>query len=319
MEMIHPQETGDRPSRPSSQREALTQAFTPFRPVYHSGFLAGRLRLLGQATDAVNTEGQHLVLFGDHGTGKTSLARVVAFQAQEIDSLQGRRSIFVSCSSEDNFSSIWQKVFREVQVAQRQIGFVQDAAASIIGRFDLPDAEIKHPNDVRLYVSSLPNPPVIFIDEFDRVTDADACWLLADTIKLLADTNTDATVVVVGVADSLADLISGPESIARNIAPVRVSPMPVPELAEIIQKGFRFAHLQYESGVDVRIAQLSQGHPHYTHLLGLWAGRSAIDAGCTSVSLSHLNTAVGLALGNASDAVEQEHEGSRLNTRGHPL
>src|SRR5205085_2749627 len=155
-------------------------------------------------------------------------------------------------------------------------------------------------------VRSLTNPPVIFIDEFDRVTDADTHRLLADTIKLLADTNTDATVVVVGVADSLADLISGHESIARNIAPVQVSPMPVPELAEIIQKGFRFAYLQYEPGVDVRIAQLSQGYPHYTHLLGLWAGRSAIDTGYASVNLNHLDTAVDLALDNASGAVEQE-------------
>ncbi len=173
----------------------------------------------------------------------------------------------------------------------------------------MPDAEIEHPNDVRLYVRSLPNPPVIIIDEFDRVAvnGGTTHKLMADTIKLFADTDTDATIMVVGVADSLADLMAGHESVARNIAPVQVSPMPVEELAEIVQKGFRFAGLSYERGVDTRIAELSQGYPHYTHLLGLWAGRSTIDSGNSTVSLSHLDAAVVAALQHASGAVEQEY------------
>jgi Cdc6-like AAA superfamily ATPase len=313
MEMLDPRETRKEPpvelSAPPS-REALSQAFTPFKPVFLPQFLAGRLRFLDQATDAVNSEGRHVVLFGDRGTGKTSLARVIAFQVQEPDSPQGRRSIFVSCSSRDNFSTIWQKVFQEIQVSQRQIGFVQDAAASVVGRLDLPDTEIEHPSDVRLYVRSLPNPPVIIIDEFDRVSTnggGETHKLLADTIKLFSDTNTEATIVVVGVADSLADLMAGHESVARNIAPVQVSPMPINELAEIVQKGFRHAGLGWERGVDTRIAELSQGYPHYTHLLGLWAGRHTIDSGESSVRKGHLDAAVLAALQNASGAVEQEY------------
>lgn len=107
MEMLDPRETGGKSSHdppPVPSRELLSQAFTPYRPIHLPQFLAGRTRLLDQATDAVNSDGNHVVLFGDRGTGKTSLARVVAFQVQDPDSLEGRRSIFVSCSSEDDYS-----------------------------------------------------------------------------------------------------------------------------------------------------------------------------------------------------------------------
>ena len=56
------------------QLERLSQAFTPHRPIDLPKFLSGRVELLYRAMDAANTEGLHVILFGDRGTGKTSLA-----------------------------------------------------------------------------------------------------------------------------------------------------------------------------------------------------------------------------------------------------
>jgi Cdc6-like AAA superfamily ATPase len=295
---------------PAPSRGALPEAFTPHRPINIPQFFSGRLSLIDQAVDAINSSGQHVVMFGDRGTGKTSLARILAIYSQEPDAPHGRRAIHVACNSEDDYSSIWRKVFQEVQVSQRQIGFTQEAAAAVVGRLELPGAAITDPSDVRLYVRSLPNPTVIVIDEFDRVVPAKATEthrLMADTIKLFSDTDTDATIVIVGVADSLADLIAGHESVTRNIAPVQVPPMDVGELAEIVQKGFNHAGLGWDAGVDARIAELSQGYPHYTHLLGLWAGRHAIDDGRSTVTLAHVDTAVQTALDKAAGGVQQEY------------
>lgn len=295
---------------PGPSRERLAEAFTPHRPINLPQFFSGRLSLIDQAVDAINTSGQHVVMFGDRGTGKTSLARILAIYAQETELPQGRRAIHVACSSEDDYSSIWKKVFQEVQVSQRQIGFAQDATATVVGRLELPETAITDPSDVRLYVRSLPNPTVIVIDEFDRVIPARATEthrLMADTIKLFSDTDMDSTVVIVGVADSLADLIAGHESVTRNIAPVQMPPMQLTELAEIVQKGFTHAYLRWEPGVDTRIAELSQGYPHYTHLLGLWAGRHAIDAAQGTVTIANVEAAVQTALEKASGGVEQEY------------
>ena len=64
-------------------------------------------------------------------------------------------------------------------------------------------------------------------------------------------------------------------SISRNLDYVHVEPMTLGELVEIIQQGFSKVNMQYSLRLDSRIAHLSQGYPHYTHLLGLWSGRKA--------------------------------------------
>ena len=50
---------------------------------------------------------------------------------------------------------------------------------------------------------------VIILDEFDRLPDGDVPRLVADTIKSLSDSTAPATLVVVGVGDSVANLVRG--------------------------------------------------------------------------------------------------------------
>lgn len=296
-------------------RERLSRSFTPHRPIDLPDWFAGRIHLLDRAADAVNTEGRHVVLFGDRGVGKTSLARVLAVGIQQPELELGLRAIVVVCNSQDTFASIWRKVFQEIQVAQRQIGFTQDATAAVIGHLDLGDSGTADPNDVRMIVRALPNRAVIVIDEFDRVRSSDSQRLMADTIKLFSDSGVKSTIVLVGVADSITELIAGHESISRNIAQIRVLPMEVAELEQIVQQGFAYSGLTFETGLDGAIAKLSQGYPAYTHLLSLWAGRRALDSGRTAVAFQDLEAAVGDALANAEANVQKEYEDAVASVR----
>ncbi len=217
--------------------EGLSKVFTPHRPIDLPEFLSGRLPLLFRAQDAVNTEGLHVIFFGDRGTGKTSIAKVLGIMVQEPRRPDGRRVLAAACNSSDTFTSIWRRVFQEVLLADRQIGFAPDATQLAMHR--LGDFEGSDPNDVRLMVQALPNPSVIVIDEFDRVpTNTDARRLMADTIKLFSDTGISSTIILVGVADSIGELIAEHQSISRNIAQIAVEPMTTTELAEIVRKGY---------------------------------------------------------------------------------
>jgi Holliday junction resolvasome RuvABC ATP-dependent DNA helicase subunit len=82
-------------------RDRLRRSFTPHRPIDLPEWFAGRTHLLDRAADAVNTSGRHVVLFGERGAGKTSLARVLAVGIQEPNVPTGLRAIVVSCNSAD--------------------------------------------------------------------------------------------------------------------------------------------------------------------------------------------------------------------------
>lgn len=285
----------------------LLKAFTPHQPISLPEFLAGRLDLMYRVEDAVHTEGLHVVLYGDRGTGKTSLARVVAYLVQEPDDVRGRRCVLVSCTVDDSFPTIWRKVGQEILLSQRQLGFGHHETLSITGRLDLDDA-IATPNDARIILESLQNPTVIVFDEFDRIRDAGTQGLMADTIKFFSDHAVQSTLVFVGVGKSLSDLLHEHLSISRNIAQIPVFPMGKNELAQIIQKGYDFAGLSFDIGLDDEIADLSQGYPHYTHLLGLWCGRRALEDNRKKVVFMDLEKAVPDVLRNAEGGLQEQYE-----------
>ena len=121
------------------------------------------------------------------------------------------------------------------------------------------------------------------------------------------------------MAESISELIAEHESISRNVAQILVEPMTVDELSDIIQKGFEHAVLEYETGLDRRIANLSQGYPHYTHLLGLWSGRHAIENHRNKVTIDDLTRAIPDALLSAAGAVRQEYEQAVSSSRANTL
>jgi ABC-type transport system involved in cytochrome bd biosynthesis fused ATPase/permease subunit len=55
----------------------LRVAFTPHAPVNEPAVFRGRLPQIRSSIDAITTPGLHVVLYGERGVGKTSLASVL--------------------------------------------------------------------------------------------------------------------------------------------------------------------------------------------------------------------------------------------------
>ncbi len=296
----------------------IFKAFTPTSPVALPTLLSGRMDTLLRLQRDVFTPSQHVLLYGDRGVGKTSIARVLAVLVQDENEESGMRSIVVSCDTEDTFGSIWRKVFQEILLAERQLGFAQHESRNIIGRFD-PSGPLDSPNDLRLLIDSLPNPSVVVIDEFDRARDPRIHRLMTDAIKLFSDNETRCTIILVGVGSSIEGLVTSHESISRNVDYVLVEPMAAHELAEIIRSGFASAGLDFEPGLDFRIAQMSQGYPHYTHLLGLWAGSRAVLRGGDVVTGEDLQLAIPDSIQNAAGGIRLEYDRATDSTQPNNL
>jgi hypothetical protein len=80
-----------------------------------------------------------------------------------------------------------------------------------------------------------------------------------------------ATVVLVGVAESIEDLIGERESIARSLVKVRMPRMSLRELTKILEDCWVRAGVTSTIEADARITVLSRALPHFTHFLALHA------------------------------------------------
>ena len=138
---------------------------------------------------------------------------------------------------------------------------------------------------------------------------------MADTIKFFSDHSVPSTLVFVGVGKSLSDLLQEHLSISRNIAQIPVDPMPMLELAQIIQQGYEHVGLGFADGLDEEIAKLSQGYPHYTHLLGLWSGRRALEENRSEVTQADLSRAIPDVLINAEGGLQEPYERALASTK----
>lgn len=206
--------------------------------------------------------------------------------------------------SNDDFGSLWSTIFRELTEG--------DEASELA---PVPDG----PEDVRYALQRLDASTLVVIDELDRLEDNDALSLLADTIKALSEHSVAVTLVLVGVADSVDELIGDYLSIERALTQVHMPRMSIGELEEIVDKGLAKVALSIIRQAKRRIARLSEGLPHYTHLLSLHASQRAIADGRTEIREIDVDRAIGLAAQKAQQSIRTAFEKATRSPRSGTL
>lgn len=308
----------------SSYEEALTLAaraskvFQPRSPITTKDLFAGRWNELIKISDAVHQPGLHVVIYGERGVGKTSLANVVRPTIRALDTV-GRgeeetttapheRLVIKSIGTTgDTFSMIWDKLLSEITwPVDGIIGLVNGhktittrEAFSYEGDFTV-DA-------VRRILSSLRG-SVFIIDEFDRTTEG-ASKEFTDLIKSLSDLVIDCTVILVGVSETVGSLVADHASISRALVQIPLPRMNTDELRAILTNAEKSLGITFAGDAANLIVHVSQGLPHYTHLLGLHAVRNAASADRQSRLIERTDVLQALknAVKEAAQTVTQKH------------
>lgn len=304
---------------PASERQALAlevgRVFTPAAPIDQKDLFAGRNEQLRRVVDAISQRGQHAVIFGERGVGKTSLANVLA------EFLRTRGQVVaphVNCDGGDTFTSLWRKVFAEINLVRetRNLGLRGGSQQELTRVSDTLAGDLT-PDDVRRQLTHLGQQVllIVILDEYDRLPNGALNRTLADTIKTLSDHSVPATLVLVGVADSVDELIGEHRSVERALVQVQMPRMSIAELHQIVTNGLSHLGAEVESEALDQIGALSQGLPHYTHLLGLYATRQAIDRGSLRLSVADVKAAVSEAIKNAQQSIVSAYHKATMSAR----
>ncbi len=237
-------------------------------PINEEDLFAGRLAEVGKMLRTVMERSKHIVLFGEKGVGKTSLSNI--FWKRYHKTLQSFVVARVQAGPQDNFSSLWIRALEELK-----------ASAVSTGRADLVNInagyEVITPSEIRRELEKCsPNAlPIIIIDEYDKIRDEDAKILTANLLKEFYDFSISTTVLLVGVAEDISQLIEDHNSLDRALIQIPLHRMTQQELKEIIDKRASRTPIKFSNDAIWTIVVLSRGLPFFTQTL---AKHAAINA-----------------------------------------
>ena len=289
----------------AAKRFEANQLFTPSLPIAVAEMFVGRLRQASRIVDAIGERGRHVILFGERGVGKSSMARIIPyFVPISKDSPLKVRHIRVQAFPLDTFASIARRIFHNIH-------FEEDLGE---GKKSYNVAEF-YPEEVTIddFISEMKQfkeweIPIIIIDEFNEVDDEDTEITLANALKALSDEGVNVTILIVGVADNVTELIARHKSIERCAEQVRMPRMSVDERRAILSSRLTKLDMTIEVRAERAIINLSRGLPAYVHSLGKFAAFLAINEGRPHIVESDVERAIDQVLESAEQTLKDSYE-----------
>lgn len=294
--------------------------FTPHIPVQSIDLFFGRTKTVQKMIEHLNTPGQHALLYGDRGVGKSSLAnittKVLIEEIMDVDLYTKR------CSSHDSFISIFREPLEAVgvkinQASRKNIkkeggnaGLDIKIAKAGINSETSEETEYKNseitPSNVAELLSNKSG--LLYIDEADQIKSSGDKKALAETIKLLSDCGSPFKILIVGIAETGAELRAGHLSVERCLKETRLARMQHSEINQIIVNGAKRCGFEFSNEVVKAITELSSGYAHFAHLLCLKCVEVAISKETKSIDRLILHSAIVDAVDDAEASLKRKYD-----------
>lgn len=293
-------------------RSGVRDVFTPYQPIMSNGLFYGRTDEITAIIQQINTPGQHSILFGDRGVGKSSLANVVAVA---LKPLKDNNLIKKRCDSDDTFVTIVEKLLNEVgvdlQISSSQQQKAEGGKAGL--RIPVVEAGVHTTSTDTVSVKGLAdraNSPswvaeqvkginaLFLLDEID-VIEKEEKWKVAELVKQLSDEGSSLKFLIVGIAETASELTHGHKSVQRCLKETPLPKLSNREVAEIIEEGGSRIGVKFTPSAVKKIVNVSAGYAHFAHLLALKASEKALGEGRSEIALGHIQEATDDACGDA--------------------
>jgi hypothetical protein len=282
-------------------RQRLSGIFTPSGPVAAASAeeagdpdgssLIGREAEREQILRALVEDRMHVLIHGDRGMGKTSLANFAVAQLHRADFMLARHV----CAAGAGFDTILGALVGEL----RRVAAARDP--ELAGR--LPARPLP-PVEARAALEALGEVrAVLVVDEFDRIADDTTRVAFADLLKYCSDRRLPLSFLLVGVAETAGQLLGGHPSVQRCLARLALPLLADAEIERIVARGEE-AGLSVPPPLRRAIATLARGMPYMAQLLSLRAGQAALTDGRMELRGEDLRAAIDAAIAEA-DPVAQ--------------
>ncbi len=293
-------------------KSGIRDVFTPHQPINAIDHFLGRKDEVIKIIETLNTPGLHFLLYGERGVGKSSLGNIVIKLI--IEKLYKDCTYIKRCDKQTTFEELFEETLKRIDInIYETSSIITDTSGGQFG-IDFKVANISANGGTEKQIAYKPNTVspsfiaeklaktrgVLFIDEFDSLPKVGK-ENVGEVIKLLSDNMSQFKLLIVGVGNSIVDLLTGNASITRNIRQIKLNRMSASEIAEIISSGSKKIKIDYEDSVIDKIVEISAGYPHFTHLLALKSGEISIRKGDSCVTMDQLTESI-------SDAVKDSEE-----------
>jgi Cdc6-like AAA superfamily ATPase len=300
-------------------KSGVREVFTPHKPIPTRTLFFGRQTEVQKLIEHINTPGQHALLYGDRGVGKSSLANVtVEILLKDIL----RAKLFTKrCDSTDTFETILHDSLAAVgidpDIKEMSATLTEGGQAGL--KIPVASAGVKtERKKVSTYKGVQYSPSkvaealktekaVMFVDELDSIASAEK-RKLAELIKLLSDEGSPFKVLLVGIAKTAEELTAAHPSVQRCLKETRLRRMGREELKLIITEGAKKLRLTFAEDVIRNIVNVSLGYPHFTHLLALKCAEEAIANNQALIAKETLLKALETAAADAEGTLRRQYE-----------
>lgn len=270
-------------------REVLREHLTPSAHITTPERLFGRGKSLTQIDRALNSSGRHVFIHGDRGVGKTSLALTAAYLEQPTAS----EPIYVVCSESTTFPELVAAIGREAiplserfeadgtprEFGAQAYGFGANFKQKGSGTIAIPTpTDMNQAIDIVRFVREKRGAgTVIVVDELERVRSEDTKSQLAEFSNSLSSAVQDIKFIFCGIGSTVDALLGAHRSAFRKIETIALERLRHDELWRIIETVGSKLGVEINRETLIRIGQLSDGFPHYVHLIGESMFWSAFD------------------------------------------
>lgn len=303
------------------RKSRLNELYSPAAPINSEKLFYGRKEQLNRVHETVDERGLHLVLYGERGVGKTSLANIV--EQRYTNAITAK----ITCNSDSTLSGMWKSIFKKIPISydiKRLIGFHTEednrSYVESVSRISdlIAESQSIGVDEITAYLDDIKSINIKFLlifDEFDQIGDRGTLQGFSDIVKYLSDNVPNVTVMIVGIGRSIVDLIGEHQSIERCIRQVHLERMSDDELSEIVTIAAKELGMSIDPAVVQKTILYSSGFAHYTHLLGKYTTKRAIESRSSAIEMLHFTQGMTEALSNVNETIRNTYQSAVLSPK----